>query len=133
LSKEKKYSVSLREENLNDFNTDGFIDVTEEALNLGIRKNNGYGKDNIGSLGIKGVFVRGWDKQNRIKTILWDGIGRDDVGESVRQDYIDLLNYAAYAIMLIDNTWYDKPKISLDEQVEILKERGYSVIEGPPD
>jgi len=133
LPREEKYSISLREENLNGFNVDGFLCKIEEALNLGVRKNNGYGKDNIGGLGIKGVFVRGWDKMNRIRNILWDRKGRDDVNESVRQDYIDLLNYSAFALMVIDGIWYDKPKKFLDEQFEELKEKGYPVVEGPPD
>ena len=112
---EKKYSVSLRGENLGSFNIGGYLQVVERALDISIKKNNGYGKDNIGSLGLSGVFVRAWDKIHRLKSLVWDRSGRDDVDESVRDTLLDLLNYATYAIMLLDNTWYDKPKESLKE------------------
>lgn len=91
--------------NLHNFNIGGYKKVIEEALQLSIKKNNAYGKGNISALGLRGVFVRIWDKTNRLKTLIWDNTGKDEVNESVRDTLIDLINYAVYGIMLIDRTW----------------------------
>ena len=46
--------------NIHHFNIKAYKKIFEEALELSIRKNNAYGKNNISALGIKGVFVRMW-------------------------------------------------------------------------
>jgi len=94
--------------NLHNFNIDGYSKVVSEALELSIRKNNAYGKGNISALGVRGIFVRIWDKTNRLKTLVWDKTGKDEVNESVRDTLIDLANYAIYGVMLIDGTWERK-------------------------
>ena len=95
-------------DNIHNFNIDGYEAVFKEAKELSIRKNNAYGKSNISALGVRGVFVRMWDKVNRLKTLIWDKTGKDDVNESVRDTLIDLINYAVYGVMLIDKTWENK-------------------------
>ena len=95
-------------ENLHGFNVEGYMKVVNEALKLSIRKGNAYGKDNISALGIRGIFVRDWDKTNRLKTLIWDKTGRDEVGESIRDSLIDKINYAIYGVMLLDGIWDEK-------------------------
>jgi len=97
-------------ENKHNFNVEGYVSVMKEALDLSVRKNNAYGKGNISALGVRGIFVRMWDKINRLKTLIWDNTGKDDVGESVRDTFIDLVNYAAYGVMLLDGTWDTEEK-----------------------
>ena len=98
-------------ENIHNFNVKGFQKIVSEALNLGIRKNNAYGKNNIAALGVRGIFVRMWDKINRLKTLIWDKTGKDEVSESVRDTFIDLINYSIYGVMLLDNIWDNNKNI----------------------
>ena len=74
--------------------------VHEEALNLFKRKNQDYG-DSFARYGPIGVVVRLGDKIERLSSITRTGITMVN-DESVRDTLIDLHNYAAMAIMLMD-------------------------------
>ena len=91
--------------NIHNFNIKGYEEVVKETLALSIKKNNAYGKKNISVLGGRGIFVRIWDKVSRLKTLVWDRTGEDEVDETIRDTYIDIINYAIYGVMLIDKTW----------------------------
>ena len=74
--------------------------VHEEALNLFKRKNQDYG-DSFARYGPIGVIVRLGDKIERLSSITRKGITMVN-DESVRDTLIDLHNYAAMAVMLMD-------------------------------
>jgi hypothetical protein len=73
--------------------------VQLEGLNLFTQKNADYG-DAFANYGAVGVLVRIGDKLNRLSNITDNKI--EIKTESVRDTLIDLHNYAAMAIMLID-------------------------------
>ena len=74
--------------------------VQSEALELFSKKNADYG-DAFATYGPIGVIVRMGDKINRLVSINQNGVTLVD-SESVRDTLIDLHNYAAMAIMLLD-------------------------------
>ena len=74
--------------------------VQKEAKELFAKKNADYG-DAFASYGPVGVLVRIGDKIRRMQTISKSGITLVP-DEKMRDSLIDLHNYAAMAIMLID-------------------------------
>jgi hypothetical protein len=84
--------------------TDNRIDqitaVQTEALELFRKKNTDYG-DAFATYGTVGVIVRMGDKIQRLLSVSKKGIALVD-NESLRDTLIDLHNYAAMGIMLLD-------------------------------
>ena len=76
--------------------------VQEEALALFAKKNTDYG-DSFATFGPVGVIIRMGDKISRLSSVTKSGVNLVD-NESVRDTLIDLHNYAAMAIMLLDET-----------------------------
>ena len=74
--------------------------VQSEALELFIRKNADYG-DAFAKYGVIGVLMRMEDKLQRSMSITKNGIHlvKD---EGIRDTLIDLHNYSAMALMLLD-------------------------------
>lgn len=86
--------------------------VQHEALALFQKKNADYG-DAFATYGPVGVLVRLGDKIQRLSSITRSGIHLVD-NESMRDTLMDLHNYAAMAILL------------LDEQLEQLEQLDHS-------
>ena len=80
--------------------------VQEEALELFVKKNTDYG-DAFATYGPVGVIVRMGDKIQRLMSISQNGVQFVN-NESLRDTLIDLHNYSAMAVMLID----DAPKFN---------------------
>ena len=74
--------------------------VQKEAIELFTRKNKDYG-DAFADYGPIGVIVRMGDKIRRLSSITKNGITLVQT-ESIRDTLIDLHNYAAMAVMLLD-------------------------------
>lgn len=80
--------------------------VFAQAEGLLIRKHADYGPKNISqSPGgpLNGLRVRMWDKLARINNLM--DSGAEPENESLRDSFIDLLNYSAIALMVLDGTW----------------------------
>jgi hypothetical protein len=75
--------------------------VQEEAMALFVKKNADYG-DAFATYGAVGVLVRIGDKLQRLVSVSERGINMVS-DEGVRDTLIDLHNYAAMAILLMDN------------------------------
>ena len=73
--------------------------VQNEAIALFKKKNQDYG-DSFANYGPIGVIIRMGDKIQRLSTITNKTIQVND--ESIRDTLIDLHNYSAMAIMLLD-------------------------------
>ena len=76
------------------------IKVQNEALELFKKKNTDYG-DSFANYGSVGVIVRMGDKIQRLVSVTNKGVNLVNT-ESLRDTLIDLHNYAAMAVMLID-------------------------------
>ena len=86
--------------------------VQVEALELFRRKNTDYG-DSFADYGVVGVLVRMSDKIKRYMSVSNNGISLVN-DEALRDTLIDLHNYSAMAIMLMD----EKSPNKLDEKDE---------------
>ena len=76
------------------------LNVQKEALELFKKKNKDYG-DSFATYGPIGVIVRIGDKISRLNSITKNGINMVN-DESLRDTLIDLHNYSAMAVMLMD-------------------------------
>jgi hypothetical protein len=74
--------------------------IQQEALELFTRKNIDYG-DAFAEFGVIGVLMRIEDKLKRSVSITKNGVNLVS-DEKIRDTLIDLHNYAAMALMLID-------------------------------
>jgi hypothetical protein len=89
----------------NEFITDVWR-ILDAAGNLLIKKHHDYGPKNISlSPGgpLNGLRVRMWDKTARINNLLDSGVQPSN--ESLRDSFIDLLNYCAIAMLVLDEKW----------------------------
>ena len=87
---------------------DQYKTIQTEALQLFSRKNQDYG-DAFANFGVIGVLVRMSDKISRALSISNKNITLVN-DESMRDTLVDLHNYAAMAIMLIDETQNSRPE-----------------------
>lgn len=81
-------------------------EVFDSAGNLLLRKHKDYGPTNIShSPGgpLNGLRVRMHDKVARINHLIDSGATPEN--ESLRDSFLDLLNYSAIALMVIDGNW----------------------------
>jgi hypothetical protein len=84
-------------------------DVYEQAQSLLLRKHEDYGPKNIaGSPGgpLNGLRVRMWDKIARINHLMDSGATPEN--ESLRDSFLDLMNYSAIALLVMDGEWPDE-------------------------
>ena len=84
--------------------------VFDTAGTLLLRKHRDYGPLNVArSPGgpLNGLRVRMWDKIARINNLLDSGVKPSN--ESLRDSFVDLLNYSAIAIMVLDKNWPELP------------------------
>lgn len=91
--------------------------VQSEGLELFKKKNSDYG-DAFASYGVIGVLVRMGDKILRAQSITNSSISLVD-SETLRDTLIDLHNYSAMAIMLLDEDDLKK----MTQQLDILMNR----------
>ena len=86
--------------------------IQSEGLELFKRKNQDYG-DAFANYGVVGVLVRMGDKIARLQSISTKSVSLVD-SESLRDTLIDLHNYSAMAIMLLDEDDMKKMRQQLD-------------------
>ncbi len=84
----------------NEIRINNFKNIQNEGLELFKRKNKDYG-DSFATYGTVGVIMRMQDKLNRYISINKSGINLVN-DETLRDTLIDLHNYSAMAIMLLD-------------------------------
>ena len=75
--------------------------IQSEALELFTKKNSDYG-DAFAKFGLIGVLIRIEDKIQRSLSITNNGVNLVD-DEKIRDTLLDLHNYAAMGLMLLDN------------------------------
>jgi hypothetical protein len=76
------------------------------ALEVLLSKHRDYGPKNISeSPGgpLNGLRVRMWDKLARINNLVDSGAQPEN--ESLRDSFLDLLNYSAIALLVLDGDW----------------------------
>jgi hypothetical protein len=79
---------------------ESFKNIQNKGLNLFIKKNRDYG-DAFATYGVVGVIMRIEDKLKRYMSITKSGVNLVD-DETLKDTLIDLHNYSAMALMLLD-------------------------------
>jgi hypothetical protein len=102
-----------------NFRISQMINVQNEGLELFTKKNADYG-DAFANYGSVGVIIRLGDKIQRLVSVTNKGVNLVNT-ESLRDTLIDLHNYAAMAVMLIDE--------KKEEYVNKISEKDILVIE----
>jgi hypothetical protein len=93
---------------LNKFEDD-LSEIFSEAEVLLLKKHRDYGPTNISRApggAINGLRVRMHDKTARINHLVDNNATPEN--ESLRDSFIDLLNYSAIALMVLDGKWPEK-------------------------
>jgi hypothetical protein len=102
----RRQGAMRKESNLDSEFVSNMWTVLDSAGNLLIDKHHDYGPLNIArSPGgpINGLRVRMWDKIARINNLIDNNVAPSN--ESLRDSFIDLLNYSAIAVMVLDGNW----------------------------
>ena len=97
---------------------DQLAQVQKEGYELFVKKNKDYG-DSFATYGPIGVIVRMGDKISRLTSLTNSGIQLVD-NESVRDTLIDLHNYAAMAVMLMDEQKLHKHMSEEVQRISLL-------------
>jgi hypothetical protein len=82
------------------------IAVYKDSLDILFKKHRDYGPKNISqSPGgpLNGLRVRMHDKMARINNLIDSGVEPEN--ESLRDSFLDLLNYSAIALLVLDGDW----------------------------
>jgi len=107
--------VNMPNENkVNQFAADMW-EIFDGAGNLLLKKHRDYGPTNISlSPGgpLNGLRVLMHDKTARINHLIDSGATPEN--ESLRDSFIDLLNYSAIALMVLDGVWPEVPELDCD-------------------
>lgn len=74
-----------------------------ELTDLLIKKQKDYGHDNINRFGRMGLLVRVHDKVARLENLTRRGVGPEN--ESLRDNYMDVINYCAIG-MMVEMGWF---------------------------
>jgi hypothetical protein len=64
-----------------------------------------YGTDNIMMFGQKGVLVRMFDKLQRVKQIVWEGLTNTDKNEKVTDNVNDIIGYGIIWRLIDEEYW----------------------------
>jgi hypothetical protein len=104
--------------------------VQHEGLELFKKKNTDYG-DAFATYGAIGVLVRMGDKIARLQSISTTSVSLVDT-ESLRDTLIDLHNYSAMAIMLLDEDDLKKMKQQLDIIMQYQQPDTATIHPNPP-
>lgn len=91
---------------------EAFEQVTDELLDMFLKKHKDYGKGNILSVKELGIALRISEKIERIKHLMTKG--EDPANESVEETWIDIGTYAVIA-MLLRRGWFEKLEVSKDK------------------
>ena len=82
-----------------------FAVLLSDMFKLWKKKQLSYGPSNISALSIKGVFVRMWDKMQRLKNLVWHGNDNPLEDETIEDTYYDMANYALMSILVRRGLW----------------------------
>lgn len=102
---------------MHHFNRPALELIQKECLDLGEKKSHDYSSvaDGIGIAGVYGVVVRMLDKILRLMSLCIPGFQAQVKDESIRDTLKDIINYATYAVSVMDHTWGKEPvAIALD-------------------
>lgn len=78
--------------------------IFEEAAGIMVDRQEKYGPHNIPRHGLAGIVVRMGDKLARLDNVVLEGAG-DLPDETIKDTLLDLVNYAAIGIAVLEKQW----------------------------
>lgn len=78
-------------------------EILEECIQLLIRKQRDYGRENIAKFGEEGVIIRLNDKQERLNQLVLKH--KKPANESIEDTYYDKINYSMIALLIRRGLW----------------------------
>ncbi len=107
---------------MNNYTLDKWMDVVNERMKLGVKKNNDYSSggaiDNIAMAGLEGIAIRLFDKACRLMSLVVRKTASKITDESIEDTLKDMANYADYGVLLRRGQWQIKEK-----EVLVVKEK----------
>ena len=106
LRKRNDHSIATSNQGVDKDFISNMWKVLDSAGNLLIDKHKDYGPTNISNApggALNGLRVRMHDKTARINHLI--DTGAEPTNESLKDSFVDLLNYSAIAIMVLEGTW----------------------------
>lgn len=102
-----------------------FAKYLEEKFELFKKKQASYGPNNIAALGMRGIFVRIWNKVQRLRNLVWEGKANTIEDESIEDTFGDLAVYSIMAVVLMRGQWpaYNDEPLSEDVSIPLKKLR----------
>ena len=94
---------AARKQKIIDYDIDDYETVIKELADVLVKKQNDYGHDNISRFGRLGLLVRVHDKIARLENLARRGTSPKN--ESVRDNYMDVINYCAIG-MMVEMDWF---------------------------
>lgn len=82
-----------------------WLSIALDVLALFKRKQHDYGPRNIADLGGMGVFVRMYDKMQRLRRLAWEGRDAQVLDETVDKTIVDMADYAIIWLLLRKGKW----------------------------
>lgn len=82
------------------------LTTVKECVEILVKKNQDYGPDNINNApggALNGLNVRLYDKVSRLNNLLTNK--KDPNYESIRDTFVDIVNYAIISILVVDDKW----------------------------
>lgn len=92
---------------------EAFDAITEEMLEVFVKKHKDYGKGNILDTGELGIVFRESDKLNRLKNIL--ASGKKPKNEGIDDSWVDIGVYAVIALMF-RKKWFQKLELKAEKK-----------------
>lgn len=92
------------------FNRESLELIQKERMELGEKKSHDYNSvaDGIAICGVQGISVRLIDKVLRAYNLSQPNFKAQVTDEALRDTFLDIGNYADYAVSLLDGTWGKK-------------------------
>lgn len=84
-----------------------FAELLAIQFELFKRKQASYGPHNVGAFQERGIFVRVWDKVQRLRRLVWDNKPNPLNDENIEDTWMDLANYSIMAILCRRGQWPD--------------------------
>lgn len=99
-------------------NIQALEDIFKQCIETAKKKNADYGGslDNIAMTGAHGIAVRLVDKVARVHNLTQPNKINQVKDESVKDTFLDMVNYAAYGIMLLEGTWDGEQEETIEQK-----------------
>jgi hypothetical protein len=78
-------------------------EIADACIDLLIKKQRDYGRENIALFGETGIIVRLNDKQERLNKLVLKNL--KPANESLKDTYMDKINYCIIALLIRDGKW----------------------------